>query len=185
MSGGIAVIRVGAATEMEMKERKGRVEDALSATRAAVDEGIIPGGGTAYLRAQKSLASLGELPAEEAAGVDIVRRALEEPVRTIAQNAGYEGSAVVSAVKAAHGSMGFNALTGEIEDLVKAGIVDPTKVARTALENAASIGSLILTTETLVAEKPEPPKSTSADRGRRLRPAERPAGGVGGISRWT
>jgi chaperonin GroEL len=165
MSGGIAVIRVGAATEMEMKERKGRVEDALSATRAAVEEGIIPGGGTAYLRAQKSLASLGELPAEEAAGVEIVRRALEEPVRTIAQNAGFEGSAVVSAVKAAHGSMGWNALTGEIEDLVKAGIVDPAKVARSALENAASIGSLILTTEALIAEKPDPPKGMAQTEG--------------------
>ncbi len=158
LSGGIAVIKVGAATELEMRERKGRVEDAVSATRAAVEEGIIPGGGTAFLRAQKALASLGALSEEEAAGVDIVRRALEEPARTIAQNAGFEGSAVVSAVKAAKGSVGFNAQSGEVEDLVKAGIVDPTKVARTALENAASIGGLILTTEALVAEKPDPPR---------------------------
>jgi chaperonin GroEL len=155
LSGGIAVIRVGAATEIEMKERKGRVEDAVSATRAAVEEGIIPGGGTAFIRAQKALAALGDLSAEEAMGVEIVRQAMEEPVRTIALNAGFEGASIVAAVRAKQGAFGFNAETGEIEDLVKAGIVDPTKVARTALENAASIGSLILTTEALIAEKPE------------------------------
>jgi chaperonin GroEL len=157
LTGGIAVIRVGASTELELKERKARVEDAVSATRAAVEEGIVPGGGTALLRAQRSLDAVTGLSEDEKLGVEIVRRALEEPVRTIATNAGFEGSMIASQVRAAKGAFGFNADKGEIEDLVKSGIVDPTKVARSALENAASIGGLILTTEALIADKPEPP----------------------------
>ncbi len=147
LTGGVAVIRVGAMTELEMKERKGRVEDAVSATRAAVEEGIVPGGGTALLRAAKSLDALTELTADQKIGVEIVRSCLEEPIRAIANNAGFEGSVIATTIKSLKGPMGFNADTGETEDLVKAGIVDPTKVTRSALQNAASIGSLILTTE--------------------------------------
>jgi chaperonin GroEL len=158
LTGGIAVIRVGAPTELEMKERKARVEDAVSATRAAVEEGIVPGGGTALLRSQKVLDGLTGLSEAEKVGVEIVRSALEEPTRTIATNAGFEGTTIVSKVKSAARSFGFNAETGEIEDLVKAGVVDPTKVARSALQNAASIGSLILTTEAIVADRPEEKK---------------------------
>jgi chaperonin GroEL len=152
----VAVIKVGAATEAEMKEKKARVEDALHATRAAVEEGIVPGGGVALLRAQKALDALeGKLGAEQAAGVSIVRRAVEEPLRRIAENAGVEGSIVVDKVKAGKGGFGFNAQTEEYEDLVKAGVIDPTKVVRSALQNAASVASLLLTTEAMVAEKPE------------------------------
>jgi chaperonin GroEL len=154
LTGGVAVIRVGAMTELEMKERKARVEDAVSATRAAVEEGIVPGGGTALLRAAKSLDALTELTADQKIGVDIVRSCLEEPIRAIANNAGFEGSVIATTIKSLKGPMGFNADTGETEDLVKAGIVDPTKVTRSALQNAASIGSLILTTEALIADKP-------------------------------
>jgi len=139
-----------------MKERKARVEDALHATRAAVEEGIVPGGGVALIRAQKVLEGVGEkLSAEQAAGVSIVRRAVEEPLRRISENAGLEGSIVVDKVKQAKGGHGFNAATETYEDLVKAGVIDPTKVVRTALQNAASVASLLLTTEAMVAEKPE------------------------------
>jgi chaperonin GroEL len=154
LAGGVAVIKVGAATETELKEKKHRFEDALSATRAAVEEGIVPGGGVTYLAAQKALDNLGETP-DEQYGVAIVRRALEEPLRQIAQNAGWEGSVVVEKVKTLPKGHGFNALTEQFEDLVKAGVVDPTKVTRSALQNAASIAGMLLTTETLVVEKPE------------------------------
>ncbi|MBW1720937.1 MAG: chaperonin GroEL [Deltaproteobacteria bacterium] len=156
--GGVAVINVGAATEAEMKEKKDRVEDALNATRAAVEEGIVPGGGVAYLRVLKALDKL-ELPGDQQLGAKLVRRALEEPVRQIANNAGFEGSVVVQEVISAKGAHGFNAETGQYEDLIKAGIIDPTKVARFALQNAASVAGLLLTTEAMVAEKPEKKKA--------------------------
>jgi chaperonin GroEL len=152
--GGVAVVKVGAATETEMKEKKARVEDALHATRAAVEEGIVAGGGVALLRAQKTLDEIA-VEEEQQAGINIIRRALEEPMRRIAENAGVEGSIVVDKVKAARGNQGFNAQTEEYEDLMKAGVIDPTKVVRTALQNAASVASLLLTTEAMVAEKPE------------------------------
>jgi chaperonin GroEL len=155
LSGGVAVIKVGAATETELKEKKHRFEDALSATRAAVEEGIVPGGGVTYINILPSLEKI-DGSDDEKVGVSIVRRALEEPLRQIAENAGYEGSVVVERVKNEKKGIGFNALTEEYTDMVKAGIVDPVKVTRSALENAASIGSLILTTESLIAEKPEP-----------------------------
>ena len=155
MVGGVAVIKVGAATETEMKEKKMRVEDALHATRAAVEEGIVPGGGTAYVRCTPVLAKLKLEGDDEQAGVDIVRRAIEEPLRQIAANAGFEGSVVVEKVRAGKGGFGFNAAKGEYEDLIKAGIIDPKKVTRVALQNAASVASLLLTTECAVAEKPE------------------------------
>jgi len=154
LAGGVAVIKVGAATETEMKEKKARVEDAMHATRAAVEEGIVPGGGVALIRAQKALDSL-DLDPEQQAGVNIVRRAIEAPLRRIAENAGVEGSIVVDKVKNSKGSQGFNAATEEYEDLIKAGVIDPTKVVRTALQNAASVASLLLTTEAMIAEKPE------------------------------
>ena len=152
--GGVAVINVGAATETEMKEKKARVEDALNATRAAVEEGIVPGGGVALIRCQPALKKM-KLEGEEQLGVAILSRAIEEPLRQIANNAGHEGSVVVEKVKAGKGGMGFNADTGEYEDLLKAGIIDPTKVTRFALQNAASVAGLLLTTEAMVAEKPE------------------------------
>ena len=152
--GGVAVVRVGAATETEMKEKKARVEDALHATRAAVEEGIVPGGGVALLRAQKALDDL-KLPEEQQAGVNIIRRAIEAPMRFIAENAGIEGSIVVDKVKQMKGANGFNAATEQYEDLIKSGVIDPTKVVRTALQNAASVASLLLTTEAMIAEKPE------------------------------
>jgi chaperonin GroEL len=152
--GGVAVINVGAATEIEMKEKKARVEDALNATRAAVEEGIVPGGGVAYMRALKALENA-KFSDEEQLGVKIVKRALEEPVRQIANNAGFEGSVVVQRVIEGKDGFGFNAETGEFEDLVKAGIIDPTKVARFALQNAASVAGLLLMTEVMVAEKPK------------------------------
>jgi len=156
--GGVAVINVGAATETEMKEKKDRVEDALNATRAAVEEGIVPGGGVAFLRVLKALDKL-DLTGEEKMGVNIIRRALEEPMRQIANNAGFEGSVVVQKVMEAKGNLGFNAETGKYEDLMDAGIIDPTKVARFALQNAASVAGLLLTTEAMVAEKPEKKKA--------------------------
>jgi chaperonin GroEL len=152
--GGVAVIKVGAATEVEMKEKKARVEDALNATKAAVEEGIIPGGGVAYIRAIQALDGI-DLPEEEKQGLDIVRRALTAPLRQIAVNAGYEGTIVVEKVKELKGNHGFNADTGEYVDMVGAGILDPTKVARFALQNAASVSSLLLTTEAMIAEKPK------------------------------
>jgi chaperonin GroEL len=153
--GGVAVINVGAATETEMKEKKARVEDALNATRAAVEEGIVPGGGVAYVRCLKGLEKVDAGPGEKF-GVDIIRRALEEPLRQIVENGGYEGSIVVNKVKESKElPYGFNAASGEYEDLVKAGVIDPTKVSRTALVNAASVAALMLTTEAMVAERPK------------------------------
>ncbi len=152
--GGVAVINVGAATETEMKEKKDRVEDALNATRSAVEEGIVPGGGVAYIRALKVFEKA-RFPGEEQLGVNLIKRALEEPVRQIANNAGFEGSVVVQRVMEGKGSFGFNAETGTYEDLMKAGIVDPTKVTRFALQNAASVAGLLMTTEAMVAEKPK------------------------------
>jgi len=173
LAGGVAVIKVGAATEAEMKEKKARVEDALHATRAAVEEGIVPGGGVALLRAQKGLDTL-ELPAEQAFGANIVRRAIEAPIRTIADNAGVEGAIVVDAVKKGKGAFGFNAQTEVYEDLIKAGVIDPTKVVRTALQNAASVASLLLTTEATIAEKPEETPAGGGGHGM-------PPGGMGGM----
>ena len=152
--GGVAVIKVGAATETEMKEKKARVEDALHATRAAVEEGIVPGGGVALIRAQATLDSL-KLTEEQQYGVAIIRRAIEEPMRWIAQNGGGEGSIVVNRVREGKGAFGFNAATDKYEDLLEAGVIDPTKVVRTALQNAASVASLMLTTECMIAERPK------------------------------
>jgi chaperonin GroEL len=161
LAGGVAVINVGAATESEMKEKKARVEDALHATKAAVEEGIVPGGGVAYIRAQSTLKALRVDDGEERIGVDIVRRALEEPLRMIAQNAGAEGSIVVEKVRASKDkNFGYNALTDNYEDLVAAGVIDPAKVARTALQNAASIAGLLLTTEATIVERKEEKQST-------------------------
>ncbi|RKY88664.1 chaperonin GroEL [candidate division KSB1 bacterium] len=170
LAGGVAVLNVGAATEVEMKEKKARVEDALHATRAAVEEGIVPGGGVAFIRCLSALENM-KLEGDEAIGVDIVKRAMEEPVRQIAENTGREGSIVVHKVKEGKGNFGFNALTEKFEDLVEAGVIDPTKVTRIALENAASIASLLLTTEAIVAEKPEKEKT----------PPMPPGGGYGGM----
>ena len=168
LAGGVAVIRVGAATESELKEKKDRIEDALNATRAAVEEGIVPGGGVTLLRAISAVEELiKKLEGDEATGAKIVRRALEEPARQIAENAGYEGSVIVQQILAEtkNPRYGFNAATGEFVDMVEAGIVDPAKVTRSALQNAASIGALILTTEAVVAEKPEKKESTPASAG--------------------
>ena len=171
LSGGVAVINVGAATETEMKEKKARVEDALHATRAAVEEGIVAGGGVALLRA---ISVLDDVKAEgdEKVGIEIIRRALEEPIRQIAENSGEEGSVVAQRVKAAKGNMGFNAEKGKDEDLITAGVIDPTKVTRTALQNASSIAALMLTTECVVSEIPEKEKPA---------PAMPPGGGMGGM----
>ena len=156
LAGGVAVVRVGAATDTELREKKHRAEDALSATRAALEEGIVPGGGVALLHAQDAVAELLDtLDGDERTGARIILRALEEPIRQIATNAGADGSIVVNNVRSQSGSVGFNALTGEYEDLVAAGIVDPAMVTRSALENAASIGSLVVTTDVVVAEPPE------------------------------
>jgi chaperonin GroEL len=163
LAGGVAVINVGAATEAEMKEKKARVEDALHATRAAVEEGIVPGGGVALIRAQKALTDLKLGESDEQIGVQIVKRAIEEPIRMIVQNAGGEGSIVVEKVRASDkNTFGYNALTDTYEDLVQAGVIDPTKVTRTALQNAASIAGLLLTTEALVVEKKEDKPSAPA-----------------------
>ena len=170
LAGGVAVINVGAATETEMKEKKARVEDALHATRAAVEEGIVPGGGVAFIRAQKVLETLA-LEGDEKIGLEIVRRAIEQPLRTLADNAGKEGALIVQEVKKRKGNEGYNVATAEYEDLVKAGVVDPTKVARSALQNAASISGLLLTTEALVTEIPEKEKT----------PSMPPGGGMGGM----
>ena len=160
LSGGVAVIKVGASTETELKEKKHRYEDALSATRAAVEEGIVPGGGVTLLKAAGALDAL-KLEGDEKTGVAIVKRALEEPLRQIAANAGLEGSVVVEKVRGSKDGFGLNAVTGEIVDLVKAGIVDPAKVTRSTIQNAASIAGLVLTTEALVVEKPEPKKASA------------------------
>jgi chaperonin GroEL len=153
--GGVAVIRVGAATEMEMKEKKARVEDALHATRAAVEEGVVPGGGVALIRASAALDNLRGGGEEEKVGIGIIKKAVEDPARWIATNAGWEGSVVVDKIRTNKGPFGFNAATEEFEDLMKAGIIDPTKVVRSALQNAASVASLLLTTECMVADKPD------------------------------
>src|SRR3954465_9471996 len=162
--GGVAVIHVGAATETEMKEKKARVEDALHATRAAVEEGIVPGGGVAYLRTLKALDNL-KVDAGEKFGVDIIRKSLEEPIRQIVGNGGWEGSIVVNKVREGEGAYGFNAATGQYEDLLKAGVIDPTKVSRFALQNAASVASLMLTTEAMVAERPKDKEEAPAGGG--------------------
>ena len=170
MAGGVAVIEVGAATEVELKDKKLRLEDALNATRAAVEEGIVAGGGTTFLDIQSALDQL-DVEGDVRTGVQLVRRAIEEPVRQIADNAGLEGSIVVDKVKAADAGIGFNALTEEYEDMVKSGIVDPAKVTRSALQNAASIAALVLTTEAVIADEPQE------------QPAMPPAGmgGMGGM----
>jgi len=157
LSGGVAVLKVGAATEVEMKEKKARVEDALHATRAAVEEGIVPGGGVALLRSQNTLDKM-DVSDEQRIGVNIVRRAIEEPLRQIAANAGVEGSIVIHKVREGKDAFGYNAATDSYEDLIKAGVIDPTKVVRTALQNAASVAGLMLTTEALIAEKPKDDK---------------------------
>ena len=172
LAGGVAVINVGAATETEMKEKKALVEDALHATRAAVEEGIVPGGGVVLIRAQQSLGKFDVDGHDEKVGVDILRRALEAPIRQIAVNAGAEGSIVVAKVREGKGAFGYNAQTDVYEDLVKAGVIDPTKVVRTALQNAASIAGLLLTTEAVVVEKPEAEGAAG--------PAM-PGGGMGGM----
>ena len=161
LSGGVAVLKVGAATEVEMKEKKARVEDALHATRAAVQEGIVPGGGVAYLRAMTKLDGLKGDNEDQNIGVEIIRRSLEEPIRWIVNNAGLEGSVIVNKVKEGKDDFGFNAQTEKFENLIKAGVIDPTKVTRIALENAASVAGLILTTEATIVEKPEKEKSSS------------------------
>ena len=171
LAGGVAVLNIGAATEIEMKEKKARVEDALHATRAAVEEGIIPGGGVSLLRAIEGFDSIETASADERVGVNIVRRALEEPIRKIAENAGFEGSIVVQKVQSGEGAFGFNAETGEYEDLIKAGILDPTKVTRAALENAASVAGLLLMTEAIITDIKEPDTPG---------PAMPPGGGGGG-----
>ncbi len=171
LAGGVAVVNVGAATETEMKEKKARVEDALHATRAAVEEGIVPGGGVAFIRAQKALDNMKGLEGDEAVGVQIVRRAIEEPLRQLADNAGQEGALIVQEVKKRKGNEGYNVATGEYADMVKAGIVDPTKVTRSALQNAASISGLLLTTEAIVTELPEKEKTPPMPGG----------GGMGGM----
>jgi chaperonin GroEL len=170
LAGGVAVINVGAATETEMKEKKARVEDALHATRAAVEEGIVPGGGVALIRAQKALDSL-KLTGDEAIGAGIIRRAIEQPLRTLADNAGQEGALIVQEVKKRSGAEGYNVATGEYVDLIKAGVVDPAKVTRSALQNAASISGLLLTTEALITELPEKDKAPAMPQG----------GGMGGM----
>jgi chaperonin GroEL len=171
LSGGVAVIKVGAATETEMKEKKARVEDALNATRAAVEEGIVPGGGVALVRAVAGMDKFEGLSVEQNVGVQIVRRACEEPCRQIAANAGQEGSIVVDKVKNGKGGFGYNAATDTYEDLIEAGVIDPTKVVRSALQNAASVASLLITTEALVAERPKPEGAA----------APAPGGGGGGM----
>ena len=175
LAGGVAVIQVGAATEVELKEKKHRIEDAVSATRAAIEEGIVPGGGTALLRARAAVAAL-DLDGDEATGARMVHRALEGPSRQIAQNAGYEGAVIVQQIESSDGNTGFNADTGKFEDLVSAGVIDPAKVTRAALQNAASIAALLLTTETLVTDKPE-----EADPAAAAAAAAAMGGGMGGM----
>ncbi|HVB71268.1 MAG TPA: chaperonin GroEL [Acidimicrobiales bacterium] len=173
LAGGVAVVKVGAATEIELKEKKHRIEDALSATRAAIDEGIVAGGGTALVRARTAVDALAaKLTGDEATGARIVSNSLSSPLRHIAANAGYEGAVKVREVAEAKGSVGLDATTGELVDLVKAGVIDPAKVTRSALQNAASIAALLLTTEAIVADKPEPPAAPMGDGG---------MGGMGGM----
>ncbi|MEA3076720.1 MAG: chaperonin GroEL [Actinomycetota bacterium] len=177
LAGGVAVVRVGAATEVELKEKKHRIEDALSATRAAIEEGVVPGGGTALLRARAAIEDIvAKLTGDEATGARSVYRALEEPAKWIAINAGLEGGVAVQQIERETGSIGLNAATGEFEDLVKAGVIDPAKVTRSALQNAASIAALLLTTEALVADKPEPESAMPAGM-----PGGGGMGGMGGM----
>jgi chaperonin GroEL len=171
LSGGVAVIKVGAATEVEMKEKKARVEDALHATRAAVEEGVVPGGGVALIRAQKALEKLETLNEDQAVGVRILSRSIEEPLRQIVDNAGEDAAVILNRVKEGKGSFGYNAATGEFGDLIDQGILDPTKVTRLALQNAASVSGLLLTTEVMVAEAPKDEEHTHAG----------PPGGMGGM----
>ncbi len=159
LSGGVAVLKIGASTEVEMKEKKARVEDALHATRAAVEEGIVPGGGVAYIRCIKKLDEVKTDNPDQKTGVDIIRKVLEEPIRQIVANAGMEGSVVVNEIKAGKDDFGFNAQTEKYENLIKAGVIDPTKVTRIAIENASSVASLLLTTEATIVEKPEKEKA--------------------------
>jgi len=175
LAGGVAVIYVGAASEVEMKERKDRFDDALNATRAAIEEGIIPGGGVAYLRAIPSLDKIKSENEDEETGIQIIRRALEEPMRIIVENAGFEGSVVVQKVKEGKGDYGFNARTDKYENLIKTGVIDPTKVVRVALENAASIAGMLVTTECVVAEHKEENAGAAA------MPPMPPGGGMGGM----
>jgi chaperonin GroEL len=170
LSGGVAVLYIGAASEIEMKEKKARVDDALHATRAAVEEGIVPGGGVAYIRTIESLEKLKSANDDEETGIQIIRRALEEPLRQIAINAGLEGSIVVQKVKEGKGDFGFNARTEVYEKMFAAGVIDPTKVTRVALENAVSIASMLLTTECVIVEKPKEDKAPAM-----------PPGGMGGM----
>jgi chaperonin GroEL len=170
LSGGVAVIKVGAATEVEMKEKKARLEDALHATRAAVEEGVVPGGGVALVRAQKALDKLSGINEDQNVGIRILSRTLEEPLRQIVQNAGEDGSVVLAKVRDAKGAHGYNAATGEYGDMIEMGILDPTKVTRLALQNAASVAGLLLTTEVMVAEAPKEEHDHPA-----------PGGGMGGM----
>ena len=175
LAGGVAVVQVGAATEVELKEKKHRIEDALSATRAAIEEGVVAGGGTALLRARAAVSEVADgLDGDQATGARIVYAALEAPTRLIADNAGFEGAVMVREVEAATGQIGLNAITGELVDLVEAGVIDPAKVTRAALQNAASIAALLLTTEVLVADKPEPEPAMPAG-------GMDPMGGMGGM----
>ena len=162
LSGGVAVIKVGAATEIELKERKARVEDALSATRSAVEEGIVPGGGVALVRAQRALDSVGEMPLDEKVGVDIIRRALEQPLKLIVENAGFEGAVVLNQVKQQADDYGYDAEVGEYGPMLERGIVDPAKVTRSALQNAASVAAMVLTTESMISEIPQPASAMPA-----------------------
>ncbi len=176
LSGGVAVVKVGAATEVELKEKKHRIEDALSATRAAIEEGIVAGGGVALLRSRPAVdKAIKKLSGDEVTGANIVRKALEEPLKWIAFNAGLEGSVIIQQAEHESGNTGLNAVTGEFEDLLKAGVIDPAKVTRSALQNAASIAGLLLTTEALVADKPEKPNPAAA-----AAAAAAAAGGMGG-----
>jgi chaperonin GroEL len=177
LAGGVAVVKVGAATEVELKEKKHRIEDALSATRAAIEEGVVAGGGTALIRSRSAIDKAAKgLSGDEATGADIVRKALEEPTRWIAANAGLEGAVVVRQVESETGTIGLNAITGAFEDLLKAGVIDPAKVTRSALQNAASIAGLLLTTEVLVADKPEKGPDPAA-----AAAAAAAGGGMGGM----
>jgi len=172
LAGGVALVKVGAATEVEMKEKKARVEDALHATRAAVEEGIVPGGGVALLRARDAVSKIKTDNEDQAAGVKIVLRALEQPMREIARNAGDEPSVVINKVLEGKGNFGYNAQSGEYGDMVSMGVLDPTKVTRYALQNAASVAALILTTDAMVAELPKDEKGMAAGM---------PGGGMGGM----
>jgi chaperonin GroEL len=180
LAGGVALVKVGAATEVELKEKKHRIEDALSATRAAIEEGIVPGGGTALLRSRKAILDL-DLHGDEATGAQIVYKALQAPAYWIAQNAGLEGSIAVQQIERETGNIGLNAATGDYEDLLKAGVIDPAKVTRAALQNAASIASLLLTTEALVADKPEQADPAAAAAAAAAMAGGGGMGGMGGM----